>query len=169
MDVLSAFAQGQQVGQAAAQRQGQGQQTRLQQIPVPYPTTGVTARPAERRPQAGIVVKQTVKQEHKSTSKRNTRIRKTQKGSVAKSRKRYNALKKAVKKAVMNSKKAHYGTQNENIKKLPAKSRKAARAKLRAMIKSRLQKILGVVKPGTSYKTIEQINRAIVQLKKVKW
>lgn len=66
-------------------------------------------------------------------------------------------------------KKSEYARENDKIKNMPVKSRKGARAKLRAEIKAKLQKLLKLAKPSTAYKTIESINRAIAQLKKLKW
>jgi hypothetical protein len=123
----------------------------------------------QKRPQAGIVVKQTVKQEQTSRAKQKTHIRKRQKGTVGKARKLYNALKRKVKSALMKSKKEFYATENTKIKKLPSKNRKQARIKLRAFLKAKIAKLLGSAKASTTYKSIESLNRAIVQLKRIKW
>ena len=140
-------------------------QTQTVPIPIPIPTG---AAPQKKQP-SGIVVKQTVKQEQKASVQKNRRIRKIQKGSITKARKAYNALKKQIKAALTKDKKSEYTRENDKIKKLPAKSRKAARAKLRVEIKAKLQKLLKFAKPSKAYKTIEAINRAIAQLKKLKW
>jgi hypothetical protein len=157
----------QQMAQLAASGVRQPQQPVRTQtiIPIPIPT----GQQLKKKPTPTIVVKQTVKQEQRASVKRSRRIRKIQTGSITKARKAYNVLKKQIKAALQKDKTSEYARGNDKIKKMPVKSRKGARAKLRAEIKAKLQNLLKMAKPSTAYKTIESITRAIAQLKKLKW
>ena len=104
-------------------------QTQTVPIPIPMPMGGGQRQQPPGR--SGVVVKQTVKQQQKTTAQQKNKIRKRQKGSITNLRKQYTATKKQVKSAMMKAKKALYSTENSKIKKLPAKERK--RAKLRAL------------------------------------
>ena len=141
-------------------------QTQTVPIPIPMPMGGGRQQQPGR---SGVVVKQTVKQQQKTTAQQKNKIRKRQQGSITNLRKQYTATKKQVKSAMMKAKKALYSTENSKIKKLPAKERKAARAKLRAAMKAKFDRLMSVAKPTTSFKTLEALTRAIAQLKKVKW
>jgi hypothetical protein len=147
-------------------RGGRGRSA-VQTIPIPIPMP--MPQRADRKGTRGIVVKQTVKQQQRTTARTNDRIRKRAKGSITRVRKQYTKLKQQIKAALQKAKKSEYAQKNEKIKTLPVKSRKGARAKLRAEIKTKLTKLLNVAKPGTAYRTIVELNRAIALLKKLKW
>jgi hypothetical protein len=117
-----------------------------------------------------IVVKQIVKQEQiQKNIKRAKAVKRKNKESITAIRKKYTAAKKAVAKTLREAKKAAYTRENASIKKLPTKNRKIARSKKQAELKSKLQKLLKQMKPGTSYKKIDHVLAAIAALRKIKW
>ena len=79
------------------------------------------------------------------------------------------ALKKQVKARITKAKKAFYDVENKKIMTLKRGQRKSARDKLRAAIKSKLAKLMAMVKPSSSLKTMEAVAKAISVVKKLKW
>ena len=145
--------------------------TQTQTIPIPIPMGGGSQQQQAQRPtgQSGMVVKQSVKQMQNAEAKTKRRIRKRQQSTVGKARKQYNSIKKKVKSELTKAKKAFYDAENKKIMQMKRGTRKSARTKLRAAIKAKLDKLMSRVKPGADLKTVEAINRAIAQLKKIKW
>ena len=139
--------------------------TQTQTIPIPIPMGGAP----QRGQPSGVVVKQTVKQQQNAQAKTKRTIRKRQQGTLGKSRKEYNALKKQVKARITKAKKAFYEAENKKIMGMKRDQRKAAREKLRAAIKSKLAKLMAMVKPSSSLKTMEAVAKAISVVKKLKW
>ena len=139
--------------------------TQTQTIPIPIPMGGAP----QRGQPSGVVVKQTVKQQQNAQAKTKRGIRKRQQGTLGKSRKEYNALKKQVKARITKAKKAFYDVENKKIMGMKRGQRKAAREKLRAAIKSKLAKLMAMVKPSSSLKTMEAVAKAISVIKKLKW
>ena len=139
--------------------------TQTQTIPIPIPMGGAP----QRGQPSGMVVKQTVKQQQSAQAKTKRTIRKRQQGTLGKSRKQYNALKKQVKARITKAKKAFYDAENKKIMSMKRGQRKAARDKLRAAIKSKLAKLMAMVKPSSSLKTMEAVAKAISVVKKLKW
>ena len=165
---------------AANQEQaGQGQQTRQrigaardqivpQPLVVPQPTKVVKDTPTTGKPK--IEIKQIVKQEiNRKNKKRATRVKKKNKESITRARKQYTKEKKSVLQSIRSAHKAHIKTESEKIKKLPQKQRKAARAKLKQTAKDKLTKLTKKIKPGTFYKKIDQLQKAVVAIRKLGW
>ena len=96
-------------------------------------------------------------------------MKKATQSALTKTRKRYTAAKKKVTAALRAAKKRAYKEQNDQIKKLPSNQRKAARAKARNALKSKLDLLLKKLKPSKSYNNISSLNSAIAQVNKVKW
>jgi hypothetical protein len=117
-----------------------------------------------------IIVKQTVKQvQSAQNKKRNATVRKTNRTSLAAARKKYTTAKRELTKKIRASKKAEYMQENAKIKSLPAKQRKAARKRVQAVLKTKLQKLLTLMKPSSFYKKIAHVQTGIATLRKIKW
>jgi hypothetical protein len=120
--------------------------------------------------QPRIVVKQIVKQEQRAMTKQRTAgVRAAKKKSIGDARKRYTQVKKAILKALRAGKKKAYTSQNTKIKAMPAAQRKAARDKVRAALKAKLDKLLRDIRPASAYKRVEMIEAAITTLRKLRW
>jgi hypothetical protein len=116
------------------------------------------------------VVKQIVTQDQKQKTKQRTAtVRKAGKTSITTARKRYTAAKKVATQKIRAAHKSLYNAENAKIKALPSKRRQAVRKGLRARLKTKLDKLLKLMKPGSFYKKVEDVERGITQLRKIKW
>ena len=111
----------------------------------------------------------TPKRRVKKTGRRIKAVRDAKKQTIPAARKRYTALKKDILKALRVGKKRAYDSQNTKIKQMSPKQRKAARAKVRAELKQRLDRLLKDIKPASFYKRVDMIEGAIQVLRKLKW
>ncbi len=116
------------------------------------------------------MVKQIVKQEQRAKTKQRTAgVRAAKKKSIGDARKRYTQVKKTILKALRAAKKKSYTSQNKKINAMPAKQRKAARDKVRAALKVKLDKLLRDIRPASAYKRVEIVEAAIATLRKLRW
>jgi hypothetical protein len=111
----------------------------------------------------------------KNVAKAIANERKVRKTKVSKSKvskralkKQYTTLKAETRKRIKQGKKAHYARENESIKKLPVKERKAARAKLKAELSKR-EKVLMKSLPSAAKMKVADLRRLIVKTKSLKW
>ena len=83
-------------------------------------------------------------------------------------RKQYTSLKTETRKRIKAGKKAHYSRENDKIKKLPVKQRKAARAKLKAELSKREKTLLKSLPPASKMK-VADLRKLISRTKQLKW
>ena len=121
---------------------------------------------ASGKPQ--IVVKQTVKQVVGDTKRRKKAVKTSNRQVLKTKRKEYNTTKKAVKKALSVAKSAQYARENDKIKKMERGERKAARKKLREMLKARYASLLKQL-PSSNKMSYGDIASLISKIKTVKW
>ena len=103
-------------------------------------------------------------------NERKVRFKKTTAPKVKKQqlRKRYTTLKTETRKRIKAGKKAHYTRENDRIKKLPVKQRKAARAKLKAELSKREKTLLKSL-PAASKMKVADLRKLISRTKQLKW
>jgi hypothetical protein len=89
-------------------------------------------------------------------------------GDIKKARKHYNTLKKATIKAIRKGKSEHFKRESEDIKKMPAKSRKSARDKLRQKLKTREQALISQM-PAAAKMKLKDLQRVTLIAQKLKW
>jgi hypothetical protein len=111
----------------------------------------------------GINIKVSQKQVMNEKTKR-----RSAKGDLKKARKVYNTLKRATVKAIRKGRADHYRKENENLKKLPAKQRKVARAKLRAKLKARVTSLIRKLPASTRMK-LSDLQRVTSLARKLRW
>ena len=99
---------------------------------------------------------------------RDKRVKKSTKRAVVTKRKEYNTAKAAAKKLFTTQKNAFYKSENEKIKKMPAKQRKAARQKLRQQIKAKHAGLLKQL-PAAGKLKFGEITKLISRAKSLKW
>jgi hypothetical protein len=87
---------------------------------------------------------------------------------LTKAKRVYNTIKKLTIKAIKLGKDAHYKLESEKIKNLPVKQRKAARAKLRAMLKKRESDLISKL-PASSKMKLNDLKRVSMIARKLKW
>ena len=80
----------------------------------------------------------------------------------------YTSLKSATRKRIKSGKNAHYASENVKIKKLPAKQRKGARAKLKAELSKREKTLMKSLPPAAQMK-IADLRRLITKARLLKW
>ena len=83
-------------------------------------------------------------------------------------KKQYTNLKSATRKRIKSGKNAHYASENVKIKKLPAKQRKGARAKLKAELSKREKTLMKSLPPAAKMK-IADLRRLIAKARLLKW
>ena len=114
----------------------------------------------DKKPGISVVQKVTVKQNEPKTKKR--------KSTITAKRKEYNALKRKTIAAIQKGKTAAYKRENEVIKKMPVKQRKAARAKLKATLQDRKNALVKQL-PKAGKMTLADLAVLISKVKKLKW
>jgi hypothetical protein len=87
---------------------------------------------------------------------------------MRKAKKDYNTLKRKTIKAIKKGRGEHYKRENEHIKKLPAKRRKAARASLRRKLKERESKLVRQL-PSSARMTVADLVRVTRLAQRLKW
>jgi hypothetical protein len=112
------------------------------------------------QPGLKVIQKVTVEQTMKSKKKKVT--------GVAAKRKEYNKMKKVLLASFRKAKKASYSTENERIKKIPSKERKAARQKLQQELKDKLTQLMKRLPPAAKLKR-SAIDKLISVAKQLKW
>ncbi len=109
-----------------------------------------------------MVVAQVVQKRHRVASKRRTQeVCDSKKQTIAAARKKYTAMKKTILKALRAGKKRSYNSQKEMIRTLSPKQRKAARVKVRAELKQRLDRLLKDIKPASFYKRVDGLLQSV--------
>ena len=83
-------------------------------------------------------------------------------------RKEYNKMKKALLAAFRKAKKDAYGAENDKIKKIPSKERKAARQKLRQELQDKLNRLKKHLPSAAKLKR-SAIDKLISAAKQLKW
>jgi hypothetical protein len=87
---------------------------------------------------------------------------------LQKAKKLYNTLKRKTIKAIKRGRSSHYKSENEKIKKLPVKQRKAARAILRKKLKNRESKLVEQL-PSSSRMKAGDLVRVTKLARKLRW
>jgi hypothetical protein len=87
---------------------------------------------------------------------------------LRKAKKKYNTLKRKTITAIKKGRSAHYKKENENIKKQPAKRRKALRASLRKQLKDRESKLVRQL-PSSARMTVADLVRVTRLAQRLKW
>ena len=141
--------------------------TALLTVPQPPAIFG-SAGKDKAKEHAKIIIKQTVKQVQGVRKARTKRVSANEKSVIRKKKAEYAALKRAVKKRLKESKNNAYTVENEKIKSLPAKSRKAARAKLKSEHKAKMSALIKKL-PGVGKKNQNELTTLMKQIIKLKW
>ena len=157
--------------QILAQRQ-QGGRAQVIQTPPQVVFTGTVPGTVQQRGDAKkqvptIKIVQKVKQ-IQTDRVRAKRVKRATKQSLTSKRKEYTAAKRAAKKVLQAQRKSQYEKENSKIKSLPVKQRKAARAKLRGTLKSRLAGALKLL-PAPGKLNLEQLKKLISRAKTLKF
>ena len=83
-------------------------------------------------------------------------------------KKEYNSLKKKLKKRFSELKREKFKTGNSEIKKLPPKERKAARARLTKDLTDKLRALISKM-PSATKKSVGELEKLIGIIKRLKW
>jgi hypothetical protein len=130
-------------------------------------TTGLLRKPF-KKDKSGLTIN--MKQIQNEKARRRTKaVKKSSKSVLTAARKRYTKVKKGVVKALRAGKKKQYDEANKQIKQLPPAQRKAARTRIRAQMKSKLDALLKKIRPASSYAHTTNVESGVSALRKMKW
>ena len=135
---------------------------------LPNVISGVAGKSSSPAEQAKIVIKQQVKQVVNEKKRRKKASSRADKSSLRNKRKEYNDLKKAIKKRFAELKKSEFKSGSSDIKKLKPSERKAARARLRKDLTTKLRALVAKM-PTSSKKSASELDSLISSIRKLKW
>jgi len=142
----------------------------IQQPMVPQVISGIAPGASKKTAaeKAGIVIKQNVKQVVNERKRRKKSSQTADKRSVVNRKKEYNALKKELKKRFTELKREKFKSGSAEIKKLPPKERKAARASLKKELTDKLRALISKM-PSATKKSAGELEKLIGIIKRLKW